>query len=360
MKATLTINLANIIKNYKAIKKFVGQKVQVAPAVKCNAYGLGMEPIARALYENGCNEFYVARLEEGIKLRKLIKDCCIYVIDGITKGEEELFLKANLIPVLNNQEQIDCWIAYSKQNKKKLTCCVHIDSGMTRLGIDPYLADKVLNALAQTKYVQVAYVLSHLACSDEPTSAMNQKQLEFMLFLKQKFPQFKYSFANSDGISLNKKYHFDQVRPGIIIYGGNKKYLPTVQLTAPIIDIHRIQKNDLRRSVGYGATHQLSEGTVIATIPIGYGDGYFRRLGNQGYCFINDMKVNIVGRISMDLLCLDISNVSRRLQKIGTKVEIIGKHISIEEIASLADTINYEVLTALGNRYERIYINRSD
>lgn len=358
MKATLTINLGNIIKNYKAIKKFVGPKVQVAPAVKCNAYGLGMEQIAKALHKNGCKEFYVARLEEGIKLRKIIKHCRIYVIDGVTKGEEEIFLKANLIPVLNNQEQINCWTNHARKHKKKLQCCVHVDSGMTRLGIDSHLADKALSALANTTHLQVEYVLSHLACSDEKTSAMNQKQLDFIRSIEQKFPQFKYSFANSDGVSLNKSYHFDQVRPGIIIYGGNKKYLPAVQLTAPIIDIHSIQNNDLRTSVGYGATYQLSEGTVIATIPIGYGDGYFRRLGNKGYCFINDMKVKIVGRISMDLICLDISHVPDSFRKIGQIVELIGPHISIEEIASLADTINYEVLTALGNRYERIYINR--
>ena len=352
MQATLTINLCNVTKNYTYIQKIVGKHVQVAAAVKCNAYGLGMGKIAQTLHQNGCKEFYVARLSEAIQLRKVLKSSQIYVLDGIMQGETGAFLKAKVVPVLNNQRQINLWEKCAVENNKILKCCIHIDSGMTRLGVDTYLADETLNTLAHSKYLKIAYVLSHLACSDEKNSAMNKKQLNFIQALKKKHPQFKYSFANSAGIFLGKSYHFDQVRPGNAIYGGCNKY-PVAELIAPIIDIHRIQAQS---TVGYGATYKLSPGQIIATIPVGYGDGYFRCLGNRGHCFINDMKVNIVGRISMDLLCLDISKIPSRFQKIGQTVELIGKHISIEEIATLADTVNYEVFTSLSSRYERKYI----
>jgi alanine racemase len=366
MTATLTINVSNLVKNYQALTKYLGKDTKAAAVVKCNCYGLGIAKIAPALLKAGCEEFYVAQASEGLALRKLLETATIYVLNGIKAGEEKKFLKANLIPVLNNIKQIELWTKAAKKLGRKLSCAVHVDSGMTRLGVDCHLIEEAFNKILKDKQLEVCYVLSHLACADDVTSEMNSSQLEFIKSLKKKYPQFKYSISSSAGIFLGKEYHFDQVRPGVALYVGNPygdaattlpiTLLPVVGLTSKIIDIHLIKDETIQKSIGYNATHKLKPGMVTATIPVGYGDGYPRALSNKGYCYINGVKVNIIGRISMDLLCLDISNLLERFQRVGQEVELIGDNISIEKIARLADTIGYEVLTSLGNRYIRKYI----
>jgi alanine racemase len=366
MTATLTINVSNLVKNYQALTKYLGKGTKAAAVVKCNCYGLGIAKIAPALLKAGCEEFYVAQASEGLALRKLLKTAAIYVLNGIRAGEEKKFLKANLIPVLNNAHQLELWTKAAKKLGKKLNCAVHVDSGMTRLGIDCHLVEEAFNKILKDKCLEVCYVLSHLACADDAKSKMNPSQLKFIKSLKEKYPQFKYSLSSSAGIFLGKEYHFDQVRPGVALYVGNpygsavKKLpvtlFPVVSLTSKIIDIHLIKDKTIQKSVGYNATHKLKPGMVTATIPVGYGDGYPRSLGNKGYCYINGVKVNIIGRISMDLICLDISNVLERFQTIGQEVELIGDNISVEKISRLADTIGYGILTSLGNRYIRKYI----
>jgi alanine racemase len=364
--ATLTINTLNIIKNYKAIKKYVGEQVNVAAVIKCNCYGLGMKYVAPAIFKAGCKEFYVANMNEGIALRNLLNEPDIYVLNGIEAGQEKGFLKERLIPVINNLHQLEVWAHASKKYRKKLKCSLHVDSGMTRTGIDCHLADEALSSLSKNKSLELCYVLSHLACADDVGNTKNKCQLDFMNSLKKKYPKFKYSFSNSAGIFLGKEYHFDQVRPGIILYGENPcsvtlKSLPitlssVINLTSKIIDIHFIKDEIIQRSVGYNAIHKLKPGMVTATIPVGYGDGYSRRLSNKGCCYIDDIKVNIIGNISMDLTCIDISNIPKCFQKIGQEVELIGNNISIEKIARLSDTINYEILTSFSDRYMVKYI----
>jgi alanine racemase len=335
--------------------------------LKCNAYGLGIEAVAEALLRAGCKDFYVASLAEALQLRQKASDAHIYVLYGLTAGQEERFERANLIPVLNNFHQLKLLETFATQANRKLRCCVHIDTGMTRAGVENYLAEDMLDKIARSKHLTVMYVLSHLACAGNSGSDMNERQLSFLTFLCRKYPQFRYSFANSAGIFLGSAYHFDQVRPGIALYGGHPlndcrasipvKLRQTVELHSRIVGLHCIKENSLQRSVGYGATYKLVPGVIIATVPVGYGDGYPISLSNKGYCCINGIKVPIVGRISMDYLCIDVSELDEKFRQIGQKVELMGKNISIEEIASLADTINYEVLTSLGNRYERKYIN---
>jgi len=365
-RSILSINICNILKNYKSIKKYVGEKTKVSAVVKCNCYGLGMAQIAPELCKAGCDEFYVANLTEGKALRKLLKTVKIYVFDGVERGEEKEFLKANLIPVLNNAHQLEVWAKTAKNLGKKLRCSLHIDSGMTRTGVEFHLAFSVLDNLSKDKSLEVCYILSHLACADKPQNKMNSRQLAFVQGLQKKYPHFKYSFSNSAGIFLGKEYHFDQVRPGILLYGGSPcdsrlqelpiPLLPVVNLVSRIIDLHQIKDRDIQQSIGYNSTYNLKPGMVTATVPVGYGDGYTRKLSNKGCCYINGIKVNIIGNISMDLMCLDVSHLSKNLQKIGQEVELIGNNISIEKIASLADTINYEILTSLSERYIKKYI----
>ena len=361
----LKINVSNIIKNYKAIKAYVGEQVNVAAMAKCNCYGLGMKRIIPEIFKEGCEEFYVANINEAITLRKLLEKAKIYVLNGVERGEEKKFLNLKLIPVLNNLHQLKIWTRIARDCGRKLKCSLHIDSGMTRTGIDSYLVKTALDNISENRCLEVCYILSHLACADDVGNKMNERQLAMMQSLKRQYPNFKYSFSNSAGIFLGKEYYFDQVRPGIIIYGGTPydlntrdipiSLLPVINLVSKIIDIHIIKDTAIQKSIGYSATYKLKPGMVTATIPIGYGDGYPRSLSNKGHCYINGIKVNIIGKISMDLICLDISKVPKQFQKIGQKVEVIGDHISIEEIASLANTTNYEILTSLSDRYKIKY-----
>ena len=335
----------------------VGKSVKTAAVVKANCYGLGYETIAPQLAHAGCDEFYVTTLDEGIALRQSLKNQSIFILSGINKGEEAFFMQYNLIPVLNNQYQIDIW---ERAAKNKLKACLHVDTGMTRLGIEFNKIDEILQELENHKLIDVVYIISHLACADNVSSKMNQEQFNKFQSIAKKYPQYKYSFANSAGILLDKKeYFFNQVRPGIALYGcnpfnkGNNIISPVVELKSKIIQIYHIKDE---KSIGYNASYRLKPEMVTATIPIGYADGYFRSLSNKGFCYINDVRVPIIGIISMDLISLDITAIPDHLKVIGQEVELIGKNISVETIAAMADTISYEVLTSLGSRTLREYV----
>lgn len=352
----LIINVKNIVSNYNTIKDIVGPNTKVAATVKANCYGLGIEHITQALSDNGCDEFYVATLDEGIALRKLIPNKKIFILTGVNnKREFEAFNVNNLIPVLNSKDQIKTW----EENNKTLSACLHVDTGMTRLGLQYDTFDQTIAYIEHNKRIKLEYILSHLACADDVNSLMNKKQLDKFKVLAKKYPQYKYSFASSGGVFLDPEYYFDQVRPGIFLYGVNPNSesktqpKPVVTLKSQIIQTYKVQSEE---TIGYGGSHKLTPGIVTATIPIGYADGYLRRLASKVYCYIEDIKVPLVGRISMDAIGVDISSLPESLQKIGTEVTLIGDKILVETIATMADTISYEILTSIGSRYRKEYV----
>ncbi|MCH9753702.1 MAG: alanine racemase [Alphaproteobacteria bacterium] len=353
--SVLRISLTNIKKNYLNLVKKVGKSVSVVPVLKSNAYGVGVERVAISLYEEGCKEFYVATLDEGIELRKILKNVRIYILFGVNKGQEYYLLKYHLTPVLNNEYQINLWLKCAKGIEEKLDACLNVDIGMTRLGIDIESFSKNLNNISDK--LEIHYVLGHLSVSEDKSNDFNKKQLEVFNKLRKKFPQFKYSLSNSGGIFLGKDYHFDQVRPGIALYGTGAKNIegmnPVITLTSEIINIFN---NNNAVYVGYGCTYEAKVGTIVAAVPFGYGDGYPLALSNVGYCFINNKKVPIIGRISMDCMSINISNLDKKCQEIGQKVEIIGSNMSVADLAKLAGTIDYNVMTSLGHRYKREYV----
>ena len=357
--SVLSINVANIVKNYKNIKNTVGKNTNVAAVVKSNCYGLGANKIVPELAKVGCNEFYVANVDEGIALRAVLKSERIFILHGINKGEEYYFLKYKLIPVLNNKHQIEIWEANARTLKEKLPASLNIDTGMTRLGVAFDQSEQILDDLRNNDLINIIYISTHFACADETTNRMNEEQFKKFEKIIEKYPKYKYSFANSSGFILGKKYWHDQIRVGVILYGvnpsDNQKFIvnPVVELTSKIITIYDIKKEN---TVGYGASYNLKPEMITATMPVGYADGYFRSLSNKGYCYINDIKTPIIGNISMDLTTIDITNIPEHLRKIGQEIELIGKNISLETIASIANTISYEVLTSLGSRYRREYI----
>jgi len=359
----LTIDLGAVKANYNYLKSI--SKARIGAIVKANAYGLGTNEISSALYEEGCEIFFVTQPAEGIELREALKRynaqlgkpdlSKIYVLNGIFDGEEERALRYDLVPILNTLDQAQTWQRYARKLGKKLPCLVHGDSGINRFGMD----EEDLRSVAQMQEFNVLYFMSHLACSEEPSHELNRYQLNKFKAYQSIFPNTQYSLANSSGIFLGHEYHFDLLRPGMALYGLNPT--PTkpnpmqnpFALTSRIMQIRDVKEDGF---VGYGATCKISKGDRIATIPIGYADGFLRHLSNKGFAYLSGKKIPIVGRISMDLVTLDVTNVDC---KVGDYVEIIGPHCSPDEVGKLAGTTGYEILTSLKSRYERIYIDGS-
>lgn len=349
----LTVNLSVICKNYHNIKTLVSPNTVVSCVVKSNAYGMGAIEVSKALFEEGCREFYVDDCAEGINLRKsLKKEATIFLFKGIFSGEEEAIYENNLVPVLNNEFQIELVELFAKKKNKKIPCCLHVDTGMTRLGVEIQKIDEIIKSIETKDLLDIKYIISHFACADDNENILNKEQLDKFAELSKRHPKYKYSLANSAGIFLSKNTHFDQVRIGILLYGGvvnltSRDFVePAISLTTKIINIYKTEEPV---TVGYGATYKTKAGQHVATIASGYFDGIFRCLSNKGLCYVNGKEAHFIGRISMGLISIDLSLVREEDRKIGQEVEIIGKNISLETIAKLADTINYEVLTSLNS-----------
>ncbi len=354
---TLTINLAAIAENYNILKSNCSKNCLVSSVVKANAYGLGVDAVASRLAKEGCNIFFVANLDEAVELRGILTEAQIFVLHGLTEGQEEAFVNYEIIPVLNSSYQVDLWKQYSIIKQKKLSCALHFDTGMNRLGL------RFSNYLEVGKdfsdYFDIKYIMSHLACADDKSHQLNREQLNEYQAIKSHFKGIKLSIANSSAIFLGEDYHFDMVRPGIALYGGNPApYIANpmknvINLTSKILQIEQV---DRASTIGYGASHKLKLGMKIATIAAGYADGYLRSLSNVGICAVGGVIVPVIGRVSMDIVTLDVTNVPDPHLKIGAEVELIGDNIPVDIIAGKAGTIAYEILTSLGSRYKKVYI----
>ncbi|MCC2647151.1 MAG: alr [Rickettsiaceae bacterium] len=339
------------------------QKVDTAAVIKANAYGLGANEVALKLLSEGCKRFFVAHLEEAIRLRKsLAANASIFVLHGIMNNEERAFDEYNLTPVINHLGQYKIWEDYALKIGRKLDCILNFNTGMNRLEIPESEIPQIIEAIKQNNALNILYVMSHLACADDFYNDYNIIQLERFKKIKKLFPKVKASFANSSGIFLGHEYHFDLLRPGMALYGLNpcpdaglnSPMLQVITLKTKILQIKTVTNND---TVGYGCSEKIKAGTTIATIAIGYADGYNRLLSNQGIVYINNFPAKIVGRVSMDLVTIDISSVPIKYHKVGNDVEIFGKNITPDFIASTIAGFNYEYLTSLGNRYARKYLS---
>ena len=356
----LEINLKSLKRNYDIVKKKVSSDCSVAATVKANAYGLGVEPVAKLLIKNKCNNFFVATLSEGVELRKLNKKILIYVLNGLNDKKINLFYKYNLVPVINNLNQLKKAEKFTLKLKKSLKIALHFDTGMSRLGFDSQETEFLIkNKHKLIKQTKIILIMSHLACADNPMNKKNRSQLNSFKKISKHFPEVKLSLANSAGILLGKEYHFDVARPGISLYGGqstlNEKniYNPVVSLKAPIIQTRRINKG---QTIGYGATFKAKKKMLIGTIPVGYADGFNRLLSNQIDLYFRGEKVKLVGRISMDLVTVDLSKFMKNKKITNNYIELINKKNNINYLSKVISTIPYEILTSLGKRYQRRYI----
>ena len=244
-----------------------------------------------------------------------------------------------------------------------LVADVHVDTGMARLGLPPDETETLIREPGRLDGIKLATLMSHLACADEPDHPLNRQQLADFLRTRQAFADVKASFANSSGLFLGPEYHFDLARPGVALYGvGPRPGEPNpmaqvVRLQGKILQVRDV---DRPQTVGYGATHRVTRRGRVATVGVGYADGYPRSLSNTGSGYMGDTRVPIVGRVSMDLITLDVSDVPGAVARPGALVELIGPHNTVDDVAADAGTIGHEILTGLGSRYHRVYLDSDD
>lgn len=356
--ARLIVRLGAVQANYRLCQRLAGPAA-VAGVVKADGYGCGLTRISAALAAAGCDTFFVARLEEGIALRAVLGDVRIFVLDGAAPDTVPALIENRLTPVLNSLAEIAGWSAAARETRTELECAIHIDTGMSRLGL-PGDELSLLSAEAKkrTDGLRVALWMSHLACADEPEAKMNRVQLDRFRTALAMLPPAPASFASSGGVLLGKDYAFDLVRPGIGLYGGNVQNAPqnpfavAAVLTGRVLQLRRI---DSGQSVGYGATFRAKRPTVIATVALGYADGLMRAIGNRGHAAIAGTRAPIVGRVSMDLVTLDVTGVPPAALSTDAFAEFFGDTISLEDVATAADTAAYEILTSLTPRVPRHY-----
>jgi alanine racemase len=355
--AILTIDLEAVRKNYQILKRALNG-VEVAAVVKANGYGLGADKVGPTLVKAGCKKFFVANLEEGIHLRSYVGNSEIHILGGLLPKTIDTYQEYALIPVLGSLQEILAWDAYTRDGP--LPCDIHVDTGMLRLGLPQNELLQIANDPNIVAGLQVLNVISHLASADEINSYQTASQLRAFKAARKTLPMGRACLANSSGIFCGAPYHLDMVRPGIALYGAN----PTPSLPNPMCattalkaQITQIRNAHAGETVGYGATYKVTNNSRIATVSVGYADGYLRSLSNKAFAYLGEYKIPLVGIVSMDLITFDVTNVPVSLCKTGAWVELIGPNHSINDLASEAGTVSYEVLTSLGSRYHRVYIN---
>ena len=360
----LEINIDSIIHNYQLINNKVGN-TECAAVLKADAYGMGASVIAKALDKAGCSTFFVATIDEGIELRACFSkdENQIAVLSGLLEGSEDIFYSNKLTPVLNDTEQIKKWAIYNKQKNISAPSILHIDTGMNRLGLTINELYDIIKNPTELKELHVEWIMSHLACGDQPRDIMNEKQLSVFLNAKKEFPNVKASLANSAGVFLGQSYHLDMVRPGIALYGSGSGSIPSkplkqvIKLYSRILQIRTLSTG---ASVGYGASYRVSEATRVATVGLGYADGYLRSLSNCSWVFFNGLRLPVIGRISMDYITIDITQIASEKIQTGDFIEIIGDKFTLDDLATVANTVPHELLTRLGTRHHRIYRNTNN
>ena len=352
--AVLTIDLSALRANWRFLADTVAP-AECAAVVKADAYGIGLPPAIRALAAEGARTFFVARLEEAIRARETLPDATIYVLDGLL-GDPHLYCRHNLRPVLGSLPEIARWAGTNAGVRPP--AALHIDTGMNRLGLS---ANEIPDAKPLLARIELALVLSHFTSSEVDGAPDNLRQVERFRCVLGLAP--RASLANSSGIFLDGRPVFDMARPGYALYGGNptpgraNPMLAVVTLEAPIARIREIAAGE---TVGYNNAWTARRPSRIATIALGYADGIPRGAAATDTkrgpdVAIAGVRCPIAGRISMDLITIDVTDAPASALAPGAPVEILGPTIGIDEFGAHAGTIGYEILTSLGSRYRRVY-----
>lgn len=365
--ARLTIDLSALADNWRAMARRSGA-ARTAAVLKADAYGIGLEPAAKTFHHAGARDFFVATPAEGAALRAVLPDVRIYVLSGMWAGSERLFFEFDLVPVIVSEEQLVVFMAAVAEGGE-LPCVLHVDTGMSRLGLRVEDALALADDTARPASFSPILLLSHLACADDPSHPLNRQQLQRFRSVVDAFDGIDATLANSAGIFLGEDYHFALTRPGIALYGGAavndvpNPMKPVVTAEARILQVREAKAGE---SVSYGASTVFTRDTRIAVAALGYADGYMRSLSGSGVPLrkanipgasgvLHGRTVPLIGRVTMDLTHFDVTDLPPGSVRAGDFIEVFGRNMPIEDVARAGGTIDYELLTSLGRRYERRY-----
>ena len=359
----LTVDRVALVDNWRFLAAKAGS-AECGAAVKGDGYGIGLEETVAALQAAGCRTFFVALPEEGVRARAIAPDATIHVLNGLFEEAVETYRAHRLIPVLGSMVEVRLWANEALKHGEKLPATLHVDTGMNRMGLRVEEALGLATAPGPLNAIDLQLIISHLACADVPDHPMTAAQLERFRKVAAAFPHVRTSLANSAGILTGPEFHFDLVRPGIALYGGRalagrpNPMRTVVTLEGRIMLVRMVPKGE---TVGYGAAQRCTRDSRIAILSIGYADGFHRGAGGTdavpgARAAIEGRPVPLFGRISMDLLAIDVTDLPDGLGERGQWVELFGPRIPVDEVAARAGTIGYELLTGLGRRYARRYL----
>jgi alanine racemase len=357
----LTVDLDAIVANWRKLEK-AAVPAECAAVIKADAYGCGVDPVARALAAAGCKTFFVATVDEARAARAAVPSATLYALDGIFQNCGDAFAKIDCKPVIGDLNELAEWDVFCRRSGWAGGAAIHIDTGMNRLGLTITEAQGIVPRINAGDH-GITLVMSHLACAEALNHSLNARQLATFREIASLFTGVPASLSNSSGIFLSPQFQFDLVRPGAALYGVNptpeadNPMQPVVDLKARIVQIRNVEKGD---SVGYGGTWTARRPTRLAIVSAGYADGYFRAAGsNDGTrgaeVVVAGKRCPIAGRISMDLMAVDITDLEKNAVRRGHMATLIGEGITVDELAHHFGTIGYEVLTSLGPRYARVY-----
>ncbi len=354
--ATLSVDLKALQDNWRMLASQAGT-AECAATVKGDAYGLGIEPVASALSSAGCKTYFVALPCEGATLRAILPDAQIYILDGLLAGCAAFYAEHNLTPLLSSLDEIAEW------RETGHPAGLHVDTGMNRLGLSASDVEILHEDFDVLSGLNLSLVMTHLACGEIPGHDNNRIQLERFNALRARLPDARASIANSPGSFLGQDFALDMIRPGIALFGGNpfadrpNPMHAVAHLYAPILQVRHLQPGEC---VGYRQTWCAEREARIAVLGVGYRDGYPRALSHPAkdgpaQVMIGGQFCPLVGRVSMDMITVDITDTGDEFARRGVRAEIMGDNVTVDEIAGWAGTISYEILTGLGTRYARLY-----
>jgi alanine racemase len=357
----LTVDLDAIVANWRKLEK-TAVPAECAGVIKADAYGCGVGPVARALAGAGCKTFFVATLDEARSARAAVPSAAIYVLNGFFQNCGDAYARSDAKPVIGDLNELAEWDVFCRRSGWTGGAAIHIDTGMNRLGLTVAEAQGIIPRINAGDH-GITLVMSHLACAESLNHPLNSKQLATFREIASLFSGVPASLSNSSGVFLGPQFQFELVRPGAALYGINptpeadNPMQPVAELKARIVQIRNVERGE---SVGYGGTWTTRRPTKLAVVSAGYADGYFRAAGGSdgtrsAEVMVAGKRCPIAGRISMDLMGIDVTDLPNNAARRGHMVTLIGEGITVDELAHHFGTIGYEVLTSLGPRYARVY-----
>jgi alanine racemase len=357
----LTVDLGAIEANWRALGRRA-MPSECAAVIKADGYGCGIEQVAARLSHAGCKTFFVADLAEARRVRAVAPEPAIYVLNGLLPGTAAAFADLRARPVIGNLVELAEWDAFVSANQWHGGAALHVDTGMNRLGVSANEA-AALAPRIRTENHGITLLMSHLACSELPEHPLNEQQIKLFREVRILYRGIPSSLANSSGVFLGNTAHCDMIRPGVALYGVNptpgrsNPMRPVIELQARIVQIRHVPRGE---TVGYDAAWTAKRATKLAVVAVGYADGYLRAASSSDAApgadaIVAGKRCKLAGRVSMDLLAIDITELPDGAARRGDLATLIGDEISVDDLATAAGTIGYEVLTSLGRRYHRVY-----